>query len=114
MVKVAFLSSLLEGCSCGVVAIDVYGKIVLFNKTAEEMLGLRSERVVGRSIGVIEPFSALKEVLERGKSRLNARVEVGFSTFMVGMSPVVEEGKVVGAVAVFQDVTEFCKMANEL
>ncbi len=114
MVREAFMAGVLEACSSGVVAIDSFGRVVIFNRAAEEMLGIRRERVLGRSIGVLEPFAGLQDVLEKGESKLSSRIKVGYSTFMVGMTPVLEEGETVGAVAVFQDVTELCKMASEL
>lgn len=114
MGKDMFCETLLEASASGVVAIDPSGRIVIFNRAAEGMLGLRKEKVLGKPIGILEPFAELRDVLEKGKARLNSRVSVGFSTFMVGMTPVYRDGKRVGAVAVFQDVTELCKMASEL
>jgi len=111
--KGSFHSRVLEASASGVVAINLSGKIAIFNQAAERMLGLRKEKVLGRPIGILEPFAELWDVLEKGESKLNSRVRVGFSTFMVSMTPVQEDGKRVGAVAVFQDVTELCKMASE-
>jgi len=64
-----FLSKMIESSVNCVVATDMKGNILLFNKGAEELLGYKSEEVVGKmNIRNIYPPGVAKEVMAKMKS----------------------------------------------
>lgn len=110
----AYLRDLVAGMLNGVVAVDPGGKVTMVNRAAEGLLGCREESLVGRPLaGVGEPSlpALMEQVLETGKGipvrelRLEAagrRIEAVCSVSVLRDA----SGKLSGAVAVLQDVTE--------
>lgn len=110
----------------GLIATDEKGNIVLINKTAEKLLDIKSEDIAGKGIAEIIPIEDEKGMPIPPESRpvnmaLADRCDPCHATpginyyytrkdktrfpveFMV--TPVVLDGKVIGAIEVFRDVT---------
>jgi PAS domain S-box-containing protein len=115
----ALLGSLGEG----IVVTDKNGKVELINEQAEMMVGWKNQEVVGRKWFEVAPLEderghtippekrATQMVLVTGKpiaSSKNYYVRRDGSKFPVGTTaaPVVIDGKTVGVIAVFRDITK--------
>jgi PAS domain S-box-containing protein len=115
-------SALLGSLGEGIVVTDRNGLVELINKQAEEMMGWKSPEVVGKKWyevahlqdeggNPVPPESrATQKVLLTGKpvySSVNYYVRRDGTRFPVGTTaaPVVMEGKTVGVIAVFRDIT---------
>jgi len=122
----ALLSSIGEG----VVAIDREGKVTFINRAAEQMLYLKSEEAVGRSYqeilkmetekgeAVLKEKDPLNLALSSGKKVVTAVAE-GTADIIyfyvrkdgtkfpsaITVAPVILNGKTIGAVDVFRDIT---------
>lgn len=59
-----FLEKLIEACPDGIIAVDRSGKIVIFNKAAEKLIGHRAENVIGKAsiLDVYHPAALAREV----------------------------------------------------
>ncbi len=114
----ALLGSLGEG----IVVTDEKGNIELINKQAEVLVGWRNEEVVGKKWYEIAPLEnekgerippekrATQVVLTTGKARSNDKysyVRRDGTKFAVGTTaaPIVVNGKIVGVIAVFRDIS---------
>ena len=107
--------AVLHSASNGVMAINAAGIVTIFNPAAQVITGMRAENVVGRSINDVMPDAAgLMNVLQTGVVQLNQKIQFGNSQIITKRSPIVKNNKIVGAVAIFQDVTELQKIASEL
>jgi PAS domain S-box-containing protein len=107
--------AVLHSASNGVMAINSAGVVTIFNPAAQAITGMKSENLVGRSINDVMPDSAgLMKVLHTGVVQLNQKTQFGNSQIITKRSPIVKNNKIVGAVAIFQDVTELQKIASEL
>ncbi|MFC5713298.1 sigma 54-interacting transcriptional regulator [Thalassorhabdus alkalitolerans] len=110
-----FQSMILNATHDGMIAIDDEEKIILFNRSAEEMTDLKEQMVLGRYIKDVIPGSELPRVLHKGEAEENQPL-----TFANGRSilstriPLWLENIRVGAFAVFRDVTEIERMAEEV
>jgi len=69
---------------------------------------------LGKSLLSIVPNSGLVNVLRTGKAETGRPQPVGARTVIANRSPMFRDGELVGAVSVFQDVTEMEKMSREL
>lgn len=98
----------------GMVIVDLTGYITAFNRTAGEFLGMGRENALGRLVDEVFPGSGLAEVLANGKPRLNQKVAAAGRTFTINSTPVLHEGNVAGAIAVFNDLSVLEDMADEL
>ncbi|MCL4440662.1 MAG: sigma 54-interacting transcriptional regulator, partial [Firmicutes bacterium] len=80
----------------------------------EKFLGLPADKIVGRDVKLFFPTTGLMEVVKDGRAQIGRRLVLNDGTYLTNRTPVIVDGKVVGAVAVFQDVTEIQKIIDEL
>ncbi|SDH35988.1 sigma-54 interaction domain-containing protein [Alteribacillus bidgolensis] len=108
-------STILHSTHDGMIAINTEEKIILFNRAASEMTGTSQSQAEGALIDEILPESGLKRVMKTSIEETNRKL-----TFQNGRSiittrlPLWEHGLCIGALAVFKDVTEIAKMAEEV
>lgn len=113
--------ALLASIGDGMIAIDFEGKIIRMNVQASQMLGVPVESFLGRSI-----FEAIQEADEKGKKipfqnrAISMALETGKKMSSIvyyprqdgsrfpaalSVSPVVLDGKIMGAIEIVRDVT---------
>lgn len=113
--RVRLLDLILNATHDAIVAVDKDGRIFVFNPSAEKILGKKAKDVIGVHVRDVIPSTRLDEVLASGEAELNQRQTVGDIEIVTNRVPVRDEsGKVVGAVAVFRDLTEVKKLAEEI
>jgi len=110
----AILCRVIDSMANGVIAIDREGTIFVFNDAASRLLGMEKGMALGKSLLSIVPNSGLVNVLRTGKAETGRPQPVGARTVIANRSPMFRDGELVGAVSVFQDVTEMEKMSREL
>ncbi|HLG94217.1 MAG TPA: ATP-binding protein [candidate division Zixibacteria bacterium] len=118
------LEDVLHTMHSGVLTVDRLGKIVFVNRTAEEILGLSAEELVGRDSRealkapelVERLFSALYFLKPEKRSEISIvsskgrLIPLGISTALLGE----KETGVRGVVAVFQDLTHAKSMEEKI
>ncbi len=119
------LSCIIESSNDAILSKDLDGIILSWNKSAERIYGYRSQEAIGKSIYELVPPEKQDEVtqilstIRRGEAierletvRLrkdNKKIDISLS-----VSPVRDsEGKIIGAAAIAQDITE-SKRAKEM
>lgn len=98
------------------VAINKDEKITLFNKAAEKLLDKRVESVIGTDVRNAIPNTRLPIILKTGKAELNKKLVLDSNvTIITNRVPVFNHKKeIVGAVAVFRDITEVIHLSNQV
>ena len=107
------LNAILETSSNGVISVDSKGYINYINHRAAEVFSVKAEEALGCHVTDIYA-SRLQEVMRTGKSELGHKLVVGNKTFITNRTPVVQNGVVVGALGIFQDITELQNVMEEL
>lgn len=108
------LNYILDCTYNGIIAIDQDGTVRVFNLAAGRLLGMDSKEVAGKPVEQILPNSGLGQVVKSGRSQLGRQVEHNGRRFLSNRTPIIIDGEIVGAVAVFQDISELEKMTFEL
>ncbi len=108
------IQAVLNAMYNGVVAINTEGIVTMFNRAAETIVGQSAANVIGRPIDDVMPNTGLRRVLETGTPELNQKQNLGSCQILTNRSPILKGKKVVGAVAIFQDITQFEAIAAEL
>ncbi|MEW5920712.1 MAG: sigma 54-interacting transcriptional regulator [Bacillota bacterium] len=108
------LAEIVNAAYNGIVTVNREGKVVLINKAAEKILSIKRDEILGLPISQIIPNSGLPDVLRTGRPESAKIVKVGNVTVISNRSPIIREGKIVGAVGVFQDVSELYTLRREL
>ena len=97
-------------------AIDHQGRISCFNASAEQVFQIRAEDAIGRPILEVLPNTGgkLLESLYTGESFPGYRLKGQYVEVMANISPILVDHRPIGAVSVFQKISEFEATAKEL
>jgi len=100
----------------GIVAIDEEGRLVFFNQTAERLFRIAAEKALGRYILDVLPKTGgkLLESLRTGTPYYGEKLQGEAVTLIANITPVQSNGKIAGAVSVFQELSEIEKISKEL
>lgn len=97
------------------IAIDKQGKITLFNRAAERLTKKESGQVLGKSITEVIDNTRLLHVMKSKVPELNQRQQLENVEIITNRIPLIDEaGDVLGAVAIFRDITEMVALAEEI
>lgn len=97
-----------------IVSVDTGGLINIFNAPAERNLRTKAEDVKGRPILDVFPTSGLLETLKNGAVEAMQRIILNDQMYLSNRSPIVKDGKIIGAVAVLQDIQDLENLTQEL
>ena len=106
--------SIIEKAHTAIFSVDENGKIVVFNPGAEKITGIKAENAIGKDSSEIPFVDGVTRVSISGKPQIGLRVEIGEKTVLTNRTPIIKNGKIVGAMAIFQDITELEKLSREL
>ncbi len=108
------LNVIINDNSSAIIAIDLDSRVFLFNKMAEQILKIPAREAIGRHIREISPRTPLPDILKTRKPQLGAKFEYNGLYYITNRNPIIRDGKLVGAVTIFQDVTRLKSLSEEL
>ncbi|MFD2168912.1 sigma 54-interacting transcriptional regulator [Tumebacillus lipolyticus] len=109
------LQVVLNSTHDAMIAINAEGIITLYNAAAQRLTGGEAEEMIGKLASEVVPNSRLHVVLQTGEPELNQLQNFRNTRIITNRVPVLDSnGKVVGAVAVFRDITEVQQLAEEV
>ncbi|MEH7249704.1 sigma-54-dependent Fis family transcriptional regulator [Neobacillus niacini] len=100
----------------GMIVIDAKGFVILYNRRAEEMTGVKRKQAIGTFVVEVIPESRLPQILETRRIETNQEMILGNGRKIITTRiPIIEEnGTLIGAFAVFKDITEVVNLAEEI
>ncbi|CAG9623215.1 sigma-54 interaction domain-containing protein [Sutcliffiella rhizosphaerae] len=100
----------------GLMVVDHAGTVIIYNKSAERIVGIKKEQLLGQHILENVPSSRLLEVIHTKKVEKNKEMLLqNGRKIITTRSPLIDEGgKVIGAFAIFKDITEVMHLAEEV
>ena len=107
-------SAIINATQNGILAVDATGTLLVANRVAQEMLGLSAEQLLGRQVTEVIPHTLMTQILESQKPLLGQKILVGNTTVLANYSPILSNGKITGAVSVFQDISTLENTSMEL
>jgi len=109
---------ILDAIHEGLVAVDHTGRITLINDSALNILNFENkvnkEHIIGQNIEEVIPNTRMISILETGESEFEEEQRINNTIIMTNRIPIINRGKIVGAIASFRDKTEVTRMAEEL
>lgn len=100
----------------GMIGIDQTSHIIFMNRSASRMLEKDSGDVIGKHIHELISTSELPRIFETGRIELNRELQLknGLKIVTSRFPMIDENGEIIGAFAVFQDITEVVSLAEEI
>lgn len=112
------LDAVLNAANTGIISINKDGIITTFNPAAEKITRRSRSEAIGKFLADVVIPTGLLEILETGETKLGQRLPVKYSIgtriYVSNRSPIIEDGKVIGAVGIFQDISEIEFISHEL
>ncbi|MGD0283593.1 MAG: sigma-54-dependent Fis family transcriptional regulator [Dissulfurispiraceae bacterium] len=106
---------ILDSTHDGMIAVNKAGIVTLFNKAAERITGLEGNKIMGHPAVDVIPNTRLHIILSEGEPELNQQQILGKTVIVTNRVPVRNnEGRIIGAVAVFRDITEITTLAGQV
>ena len=109
------LDTILNSTHDAMIAINREGRVTLFNKAAEKILNKDANQVIGTLVNESVPNTRLQRVMETGEPEINQQQQLDTNNIIItNRVPILNKnGDVIGAVAVFRDVTEVLHLSEE-
>lgn len=100
----------------GMIVVDKAGNIILFNRSAERMVEVNRKDVLGEHINEIIPGSRLPHIIESKRMEVNQEqvLKNGMKIITTRIPLTGSDDEVIGAFAVFKDITEVVDLAEEI
>jgi two-component system nitrogen regulation sensor histidine kinase NtrY len=115
-----FVETLLANIAAGVISVDPTGKITIWNKAAEQMLGVKAEAALGKGHEEVfqrEPLGIFGEIVESVKVQESVEREIKIPlpdqllTVVVAAATLRDdEGKILGVMIFLEDITQIQKV----
>lgn len=99
------LDEILDNTNNAIIAVDPQGIIVYANHAVYDILKVPVMDLIGQSITAYFPETGMLRVLETGVAELAQQLKLNDTILLSNRTPIYSQGKLVGAVAVFQDIT---------
>lgn len=97
---------ILQSLPVGVIVIDANSNITTINSYGLKLIDKDSKDVIGKNITNIIPNSDLPSILKNSTTRYGDIKYVNNHMVIVNASPIISNGKIIGAVKIFQDISE--------
>jgi len=110
------MQTLMANIAAGVVSVDPSGKITTWNKAAEQLLGVTSERALGKSYAEVfspEPLRAIREIVDsvKGGERIEREIQLSLqerwrSVVLSAATLHDDDGSILGTMLFLEDITQ--------
>lgn len=87
--------------------------ITVYNPAAERLLGIPAYKAIGQKVYDIVPNTRLHIVNRTGKGEIACRQMMGVSMTLTNRTPIIIDGEVRGATAIFEDISALEKVTWE-
>ncbi len=112
--RVKELDAVFNSAHNGILAIDADGFITSFNPATERLAKRKREEAIGRFLNDVVVPTGLLEVVRTGQPQYGKKYQVGRRKYITNRTPIIQDGKITGAVGVFQDISEIEDVFQEL
>lgn len=110
------LLSILESLHDAVIVIANDSRVVYVNKAYSTQFGVPAKKLIGRKLKDVEAEARILTVLRTGKPLINdcSYVHSLNKDVCANMTPLMENGEMIGVVTIMKDISEFMMLQEEL
>ena len=108
------LNIILKSSRNGIIAVNKKGKIKIINDAAAKILDTNIDEALGREAKDVLVDKGLIEVLKTGESQIAKKFKINNNDIISNRTPMINNGKIIGAIGIFQDISDLESISNEL
>jgi len=105
---------ILESLHDGISIIDHRGIIVYVNNSNTRITKKDKSYFIGKHVQEVVPDSGMLGVLETGKKLIGITTHVFDATVISNIVPIIDDGKIIGVISIFRDITELQQLTHQL
>lgn len=105
---------ILDSIYNGIVAVDHKGIVIYVNPANNRITGISREDAVGKHVSQVVPGAHILDVIRSGREMIGVRTKTGKSEVISNIVPIKEKGRLIGAISIFQDITDIIKLNKQL
>jgi PAS domain S-box-containing protein len=106
MIEKKRLSHILEFSHEGIIVTNEKGLVTFFNPSAEEIMKIKAEDIIGKRVDEYIPTTELYKVIKTGESQLGKIQKIKNTKILTNRIPILINEEVQGVVATFQDINK--------
>lgn len=108
------LNAIIDYSGEGIIVLDENRTFTIFNSSAEKILDIKKEYILGRKITSCNPSEVLNKVLGDGKHEIGRLIKVNNTKLIVNRVPIVVDNEEVGVVITLQEVARLQKLEQKV
>lgn len=108
------LNTILESTYNGIIVVNKEGIVVVCNKSAERFLETSAQEIIGKHIKEFLSNTGMMDVLDTGQPQVGQKLLINHRTFITNRTPIIKNDEIIGAVGVFQDISDLDSISREL
>lgn len=108
--------SILDMFHNGIIILDRHGIITVYNKAARRIFGEGQQNHLGRHIKEFRPtvWPDFQKIIATAQSQVGTKLSIAGATIIANRSPIISDGHVQGVISVFQDISEYERISDQL
>ncbi len=108
------LDTVISSIRAGIISINEEGIIKVINPAAEAIFGVKKDDILGQRIQAVLPQCRLFRIIERAEHEYGVMEMYNNRSYLCNRSPILENGQIIGAVEVIQDISEIEMLSAKL
>jgi PAS domain S-box-containing protein len=110
------LRTVFDASHNGIVMIGGDGRILVYNQAATRVLQNGGPPPLGRLFAEVHPetWPDMKQILESGRPQIGKQIRLNQATIIANRNPITTDGRVIGVISIFQDISEYEAIISEL
>ncbi|WP_051263109.1 sigma 54-interacting transcriptional regulator [Tuberibacillus calidus] len=105
---------ILQHIPSGILLVNKENRITYVNREASRLLEMPENALINNKANEVVPHSRLDVILRTGKIEIAKRQKLRNKTVMTNRAPIIFEREIIGAIALFQDISHVVALSKEL
>lgn len=112
--RAARIKGVLDAIAEGIIVTDERNKVSMYNPAAERIFRIPSDKVIGNEVQTVIPNTRMHKVFSTGVPEMAVLQEIHGGTIATNRIPLILDGKRIGVVSTFDNVTKIQQLEEQI
>lgn len=112
--NIKLIAWILESVSEGILIADVDTIVHYVNSAYLRITGIKSDEIIGKKVSEVRKGAQLPLAIEKGITLQNIKRHVNGVEYIVSLSPIIFNGKIVGGITIARDMTQINQLVRQV